>query len=91
MKTKWLSADLRDVTLEFTMAAPPDNENESRIAFGPFEFHRDAQDLRKHGTRIRPRGQPLRILDMLLREPGEIARREDLQKQIGRASCRERV
>src|SRR5438874_1561211 len=39
-------------------------------SFGSFAFDSAAGELRKHGTRIKLRGQPIEILAMLLERPG---------------------
>ena len=49
-----------------------------RYRFGPFEFDPRAGELRKHGTRIRVRQQPLEILHMLLESPGEVVLRDEI-------------
>ena len=50
--------------------------------FGVYEFAPHTQKLRKAGIRIRLEGQPLAILQMLLERPGELVRREELQKKL---------
>ncbi len=52
------------------------------VRFGVFEFNRDSGELRKHGLRIKLRGQPLQVLTILLERPGEVVTREDLQKRL---------
>jgi len=52
------------------------------IRFGPFEFQPDAGELRKHGLRVKLRGQPIELLAMLLRRPGEPVRRGELQRLL---------
>lgn len=47
------------------------------ISFRPFEVDLRAQELKKHGTRLRLVGQPFQILRMLLRQPGELVTREE--------------
>ena len=54
----------------------------ARISFGPFEFDREAGELRKHGIRLKLAGQPLRILEMLLERPGDAVSREELQQNL---------
>ena len=53
-----------------------------RYAFGPFEFDSNTSELRKHRSLIRLQGQPLRILAILLDQPGEIVGRLELQRQL---------
>ena len=52
------------------------------VRFGAFELDQRAGELRKHGLRIKLRGQPLDVLLMLLERPGELVTREDLQKRL---------
>src|ERR1039457_1437788 len=52
------------------------------VCFGTFEFEPDISELRKHGLRIKLRGQPIEVLTMLLQHPGEAVTREDLQKRL---------
>jgi Tol biopolymer transport system component/DNA-binding winged helix-turn-helix (wHTH) protein len=53
-----------------------------KVLFGPFEFEQLSGDLRKFGNRIRLQGKPLRILSILLDQPGEIVSRDELQQQL---------
>jgi TolB-like protein/DNA-binding winged helix-turn-helix (wHTH) protein/Tfp pilus assembly protein PilF len=50
--------------------------------FGPFEAKTSAQELSKNGTRIRLRGQPFQILELLLERAGEVVTREEIQKKL---------
>ncbi len=68
------------------MGTQPKSAVSSRLIFGPFEFHEATGDLLKFGTRIRLQGQPLQILDLLLRRPGELVSREEFQQAIWRGS-----
>ena len=52
------------------------------IRFGPFEFQPDTGELRKHGLRVKLRGQPIELLTMLLQRPGEPVTREELQRLL---------
>ncbi len=52
------------------------------IRFGPFEFQPDTGELRKHGLRVKLRGQPIELLTMLLQHPGEPVTREELQRLL---------
>src|ERR1700691_5704228 len=53
-----------------------------RLRFDGYELDVGAGELRKHGVRLRLRGQPLRILEILLERPGEGVTRSQLQTQI---------
>ena len=52
------------------------------LRFGVFEANIPAQELRKHGTRVRLRGQSFCILSMLLEKPGEVVTREEMQQRL---------
>lgn len=52
------------------------------LRFGVFEVNFSAQQLRKHGIRVRLAGQPLAILAMLLERPGEVVTREEMQGRL---------
>ncbi|SPF50604.1 hypothetical protein SBA4_4440016 [Candidatus Sulfopaludibacter sp. SbA4] len=50
--------------------------------FGPFELDVRAGELRKHGIRIKVRGQPIQILLMLLDRPGEVVLRDEIRLRL---------
>src|SRR5258708_16450296 len=52
------------------------------VRFGVFELDRRSGELRKDGVRVRLQGQPLRVLDALLAEPGELVTREALRQRL---------
>src|SRR5712692_2079466 len=52
------------------------------LRFGVFEANLSARELRKHGIRLKLRGQPFEILAILLEKPGEIVTREEIQKKL---------
>ena len=52
------------------------------ISFGPFEADLHTQELRKQGVRLRLPGQSFQILTMLLKQPGELVTREELQQAL---------
>jgi TolB-like protein/Tfp pilus assembly protein PilF len=52
------------------------------IRFGPFEVDFRAGELRKNGSKVKLQEQPLQVLEILLRRPGEIVTREELQQKI---------
>jgi DNA-binding response OmpR family regulator len=52
------------------------------IRFGVYEVDLRAGELRKHGTKLRLRGQPFQVLAMLLEQPGEVVTREELQQRL---------
>src|SRR5499433_693417 len=50
--------------------------------FGVFELNLQSGELRKQGMKIRLQGQPVEILALLLKYPGEVVTREELQKKL---------
>jgi TolB-like protein/DNA-binding winged helix-turn-helix (wHTH) protein len=53
-----------------------------KLRFDGYELDVDAGELRKHGVRLRLRGQPLQLLEMLLERAGQVVTREELQSRI---------
>src|SRR6516165_7638210 len=52
------------------------------IRFGTFELDAGAGELRKQGLKIRLQEQPLRILQMLLANPGQVLTRDELRNAL---------
>ncbi len=52
------------------------------VRFGVFEVDLRTHELRKGGLRIKLQGQPFRVLQLLLENPGEPVTREEFQRQI---------
>ena len=52
------------------------------IRFGVFEVDLRAGELRKNGLKIKLQEQPFQVLALLLRHPGEVVTREELQKAV---------
>jgi TolB-like protein/DNA-binding winged helix-turn-helix (wHTH) protein len=50
--------------------------------FGPFEVNLRAAELRKGGARVRLQQQPFRVLAALVRRPGQLVTREELQQEL---------
>jgi len=50
--------------------------------FGPFETRTQAQELSKNGTKVRLRGQPFSILELLLSRAGEVVTREEIRQKL---------
>jgi TolB-like protein/DNA-binding winged helix-turn-helix (wHTH) protein/tetratricopeptide (TPR) repeat protein len=50
--------------------------------FGPFEVDFRAGELLKNGRKIRLQDQPLQVLAMLLKQPGEVVTREELRTKL---------
>src|SRR5439155_6475644 len=53
-----------------------------RVTFGPYEADLETHELWKNGIKLKLGGQPFEILTLLLRRPGQIVSREELQKEI---------
>ena len=49
------------------------------VRFDCFKVDLSAGHLRKHGTSIRLRDQPFKVLASLLEHPGQVVTREDLR------------
>jgi Tol biopolymer transport system component/DNA-binding winged helix-turn-helix (wHTH) protein len=58
------------------------SSNPHRVRFGPFEADLDTHELWKNGVRVKLGGQPFEILALLLRNPGQMVTREELQKEL---------
>lgn len=52
------------------------------VRFGAFEVDLHAGELRKNGVRIKLQEQPLQLLALLLKSPGEVVTREELQRKL---------
>ena len=50
-----------------------------RLRFDGYELDVRAGELRKHGVKLRLRGQPLQVLEILLDRAGEVVTREEIQ------------
>jgi TolB-like protein/DNA-binding winged helix-turn-helix (wHTH) protein/Flp pilus assembly protein TadD len=50
--------------------------------FGPFEAKPPAQELSKNGTKIKLRGQPFSILELLLSRAGEVVTRDEIRQKL---------
>jgi len=62
------------------MALPASNTN--RVQFGVFELDLQGAELRKQGVKIKLQEQPLKILQVLLENPGQIVSRDVLRKRV---------
>ena len=51
-------------------------------SFGAFEVDVRAGEICKNGYKVKLQDQPFRVLEVLLRQPGEVVTREELQRQI---------
>jgi DNA-binding winged helix-turn-helix (wHTH) protein/Flp pilus assembly protein TadD len=53
-----------------------------KLRFGAFEVDLDLRELRNRGVRVRLQQKPFQILELLLKNPGSLVRREELMKQL---------
>jgi Tol biopolymer transport system component/DNA-binding winged helix-turn-helix (wHTH) protein len=60
----------------------PDVQKARSARFGSYEIDFSQGELRKHGLRLKTSGQPIRILEMLLENPGEVVSREQIREQL---------
>ncbi len=58
---------------------------EPLLRFDIFELDVHTGELRKRGEKVRLQGQPLQVLEKLLRRPGDLVTREELRAQIWKA------
>ncbi len=56
--------------------------NPSVVRFGTYEISFQSGEVRKSGMRIKIQQQPLRVLEILLKRPGEVVTREQLRSQV---------
>src|SRR5215469_8508881 len=61
---------------------PPGTAAGHRFRFGPFELAVKPNELRQNGVKLPLRGQPLQVLELLLRSPGEVVSREHLRQAL---------
>src|SRR5436305_12434064 len=57
-------------------------QHTSVCRFGTHEVDPDSGELPKSGIRIRVQQQPFKLLEILLKRPGEVVTREDLRARI---------
>src|SRR5262244_413126 len=62
------------------MPAPASSTD--RVRFGVFELDLQRAELRKNGVKVKLQEQPLKILQVLLENPGQIVSRDELQKRV---------
>src|SRR5215471_20984149 len=61
---------------------PPVMAPGHRFRFGPFELDVKPNELRRDGVKLPLRGQPLQVLELLLRSPGVLVSRERLRQAL---------
>src|SRR5271157_2381577 len=50
--------------------------------FGPFEVRTRVRELCRSGAKVRLRGQPFQLLQVLLNHPGEVVTREQMRAEL---------
>jgi DNA-binding winged helix-turn-helix (wHTH) protein/Flp pilus assembly protein TadD len=53
-----------------------------KFRFGSFEVDLELRELRSRGLRVRLQHKPFKVLELLLRNPGLLVRREELMQQL---------
>lgn len=56
--------------------------DDGKLRFGVFEINLPEGELRKRGRKVKLQEQPFRLLALLLRAPGQVVTREELQKTL---------
>src|SRR3954463_11136639 len=62
------------------MKSPP--QPGALIEFGPFALDKTLGKLSKHGTPIRLRGMPLKVLNYFVERPGDLVSRAEWQRLL---------
>jgi TolB-like protein/DNA-binding winged helix-turn-helix (wHTH) protein len=62
------------------MSAPASSTD--RVQFGVFELDLQRAELRKQGVKVKLQEQPLKVLQVLLENPGQIVSREELRQRV---------
>jgi TolB-like protein/DNA-binding winged helix-turn-helix (wHTH) protein/Flp pilus assembly protein TadD len=57
-------------------------DSSPKFRFGPYELDASARELYKHGTRLKLRGQPYQILEVLLDRAGVVVTREEIRERL---------
>ena len=71
---------LDSLARELGMPAPASSTE--RVQFGVFELDLQGAELRKNGGKVKLQEQPLKVLQVLLENPGQIVSREQLRQRI---------
>ena len=72
-----------DVRLAARYAQMTESQSSThRVRFGVFELDLQRMELRKQGIKVKLQEQPLKILQVLIENPGQVISREDLRRRI---------
>src|SRR5215472_13660328 len=80
-----MSGEIRcpdETVLRLPTAMVEDSQAARVLRFDDFELDTHALELRKKGVRLRLQGQPLLVLEALMRRAGDLVTREELRAQI---------
>ncbi|HKU24264.1 MAG TPA: tetratricopeptide repeat protein, partial [Candidatus Sulfotelmatobacter sp.] len=72
--------------LGFTSRMPPPASTSKIVQFGVFELDLQRVELRKQGVKVKLQEQPLKVLRVLLENPGQIVSREELRRRVWSAN-----
>src|SRR5215467_7700495 len=61
---------------------PPQDSSPKVVQFGVFELDLQRAELRRQGVKVKLQEQPLKVLQFLLEDPGQIISREQLRTHI---------
>src|SRR5450759_1007731 len=64
------------------MASANPTSTRRLVQLGEFELDRSTGELRKGDVKVRLQEQPLKILELLLEQPGELVSREQIQQRL---------
>src|SRR5215472_584566 len=69
-------------SFSLTSQMPTPSSSTNRVQFGVFELDLQRVELRKNGVKVKLQDQPLKVLQVLLQNPGQIVSREELRQQV---------
>lgn len=72
--------------LGFTSRMPPPASTSNIVQFGVFELDLQRVELRKQGVKVKLQEQPLKVLRVLLENPGQIVSRDELRRRVWSAN-----
>jgi len=72
--------------LGFTLRMPTPASTSKIVQFGVFELDLQRVELRKQGIKIKLQEQPLKVLRVLLENPGQIVSRDELRRRVWSAN-----
>jgi hypothetical protein len=61
---------------------PAPASSTERVQFGVFELDLQRAELRKQGVKVKLQEQPLKVLQVLLENPGQIVSRDELRQRV---------